>query len=134
MSTQKLGHDDDEGVVASAVSAGAAAVLLISGVIGIFQAISALAHDRLLVVGPRYVYQLNLTAWGLIHLLLGIVAVVIAIGLFQGAAWARIGGIFIASVSIVGNFLWIPYYPVWAIVLIAIDVFAIWAISEADDD
>ena len=49
-------------------------------------------------------------------------------GLFLGQTWARVVGIILAAMSAVANFLFIPYYPFWSIVVIALDVFVIWAL------
>jgi hypothetical protein len=37
----------------------------------------------------------------------------------------------IAALSAIANFFWLPYYPFWALLIIAFDIFAIWAISRA---
>lgn len=60
---------------------------------------------------------------------MGILVGAVAFGLFWSATWARVGAIIIASMSIVSQFLWLPHYPVWAIVVIALDVFVIWAVA-----
>ena len=49
--------------------------------------------------------------------------------MLSGAVWARIVGVLVASLSLVLNFVWLPYYPFWAIVIIALDVFVIWALT-----
>ena len=89
----------------------AAALLFVAGLVSIFQGISAIANDELFVAGPQYIWQFDLTTWGWIHLVLGIVGVLVAGGLAVGADWARISAIIIASLSIIAQFLWLPYYP-----------------------
>jgi len=116
-------------IVAGIGTYAAAAVLLVSAVVTILQGISALAHDRTLVVGPGYSYEFNTTAWGWIHIIVGILVGVVAFGLFWSTTWARVAAIVIASLSIVSQFLWLPHYPVWAIVVIALDIFVIWAVA-----
>lgn len=115
--------------VAGGISIGAAALLFVAAVLSIVQGISAIANDKLFVVGPQYLYSFDLTGWGWIHLLVGILAVVISIGMIMQASWALISAIVIASVSIVAQFLWLPYYPWWAVLVIALDVLVIWAAS-----
>ena len=51
----------------------------------------------------------------------------LGVALFQGAVWARTVAVIVASVSIIANFLWMPYYPIWSLTIIAFDVFVIWA-------
>lgn len=116
-------------VVAGIGTYGAAAMLSVSAVATILQGISVLAHDRTLVVGPGYLYEFNSNAWGWIHIVVGILVGAVAFGLFWSTIWARAAAIIIASLSIVTQFLWLPHYPVWAIVVIALDIFVIWAVA-----
>ena len=62
------------------------------------------------------------------HLILGALVVIAGVALFGGAVWARGVGVVLAGLAMIANFLWLPYYPFWAIVLIAIDIFVIWAL------
>ena len=50
-------------------------------------------------------------------------------GLLSGQTWARVVGITVAVLSAIAAFLWLPYYPFWALLIIALDVFVIWAIA-----
>ncbi|WP_174187007.1 DUF7144 family membrane protein [Nocardia barduliensis] len=115
--------------VAAGTSIGAAALLMITGIASILQGISAIAKDEIYVTGPEYTYQFNTTGWGWIHLVLGVLLVIAALGLMTGAAWARVVAVMLASLSILGNFLWLPYYPGWSILVIALDVAVIWAVT-----
>ncbi|MDH6677751.1 hypothetical protein M2284_001950 [Rhodococcus sp. LBL1] len=114
---------------AAGTSIAAAIILMTVGILEIFQGISALAKDDVFVVGPQYVYQFNLTTWGWIHLVLGIVVVLVGLALLTGATWARVCAIILAALSIIANFLWIPWYPMWSILIIALDIVVIWAVS-----
>ncbi|MFJ3336333.1 hypothetical protein [Streptomyces sp. NPDC086766] len=105
-----------------------AVMLMIGGVLDIFRGIMGIAQNNVFVTTPNYVFQFNLSGWGWVHLILGAVAVVVSLGLFQGAMWARVGGVVIAGLIIIANFLSLPYYPVWSIVAIAISGFVIWAL------
>ena len=115
--------------VAAGTSIGAAMLLAVIGVLSILQGISAVAADDLFVSGPEYVYEIDLTAWGWVHIVLGILLVVSAIGLWTGSTWGRVVAIAIASLSIIANFLWLPYYPAWSIVVIALGIVVIWAVA-----
>ncbi|MFW0793596.1 hypothetical protein AAFP30_07275 [Gordonia sp. CPCC 205515] len=126
---QDIDHSVKEGFTFG-VSIVAAALLFVAGLVAVFQGISAIANDELFVAGPNYIYQFDLTTWGWIHLILGIIAVVVAGGLAVGADWARISAIIIASLSIIAQFLWLPYYPLWAILIIALDILVIWAVAS----
>ncbi len=61
--------------------------------------------------------------------MLGIVILGVGLALFTGAGWARVSAIVVAAVSILANFLWLPYYPWWSLLIIALDVVVIWAVS-----
>src|SRR6478609_6108387 len=101
-----------------------AAVMMI--MIGVFQAIQgvvALFNDTFYVAGEKWVFSFDVTAWGWIHLLGGAVLALAGFFLLQGAVWARVVGVGVAIISAVLNFMWLPYYPVWGIVVIAFDVF-----------
>jgi hypothetical protein len=105
--------------------------------IGGFQAIQglvALVNDTFYVVGPEYVFQFDVTTWGWIHLILGVVAVFAGFFLFQGAVWARTVAVLMASVSIIANFMWMPYYPLWSLTLITFNAFVIWAVTAHGRD
>jgi hypothetical protein len=100
-------------------------------VIGVFHAVSgvvALFRNEIYVVGPRYVFAIDVTAWGWIHLLLGILVGVAGYAVISGQLWGRAVGIGLALLSMIANFLFIPYYPVWSLLIIALDVFVVWAL------
>lgn len=112
----------------------AAVMLMIAGVLDIFRGIMAIAQDDVFVATRNYVFQFDLTGWGWIHLVLGAVAVIVSLGLFQAALWARVSGVAIAGLIIIANFLSLPYYPVWSVVMIAFSGFIIWALCVARSD
>ncbi|MFF1904808.1 hypothetical protein [Kitasatospora sp. NPDC058218] len=106
----------------------AAVLMIFGGAMAIFEGIAAIAKDDLIVVTHDYTYKMNTTGWGWIHLILGILVVLAGVALFTGAVWARAVGVVVVGLGMIANFLWLPYYPFWAIVLIATDIFIIWAL------
>ncbi|MFI9819445.1 hypothetical protein ACIHFC_03050 [Streptomyces sp. NPDC052013] len=106
----------------------AGVTLVIAGVLDILRGVMGIAEDELFVTTSEYVFEFDLTAWGWIHLVLGALAVVVAFGLFQDALWARVAGVVIAGLIIIAQFLSLPYYPVWSVVMIAFSGFIIWAL------
>jgi hypothetical protein len=99
---------------------------------GIFSAIAgivALAKEDFYVVLPNYILELDAVTWGWIHLILGIVVAIAGFSVLTGKTWARVIGILVASVSAIANFGFIPYYPIWSLLIIAIDVVVIWALA-----
>lgn len=124
--------DTTKQAVATGASIAAAALLLTAGIITLFQGIAALAEDEVFVAGPEYVYELDLTSWGWVHIVFGILLVLTSLALMTGATWAKIVAIGLACLSIVANFLWLPHYPLWSILIIALDVVIIWALATWD--
>ncbi|MFJ9823952.1 hypothetical protein ACIRSU_06195 [Streptomyces sp. NPDC101160] len=113
---------------AEGLTAFAAVMLALAGLLGIFRGIMAIAEDDIFVTTPNYVFKYDLTGWGWVHLALGVVAVLVSFGLFRTATWARIAGVAIAGLVIIANFLSLPYYPVWSVIMIAMSGFIIWAL------
>jgi hypothetical protein len=111
----------------------AAAMLLMLGIWQIFMGIAAIAKGEFFVLAPNYIYEFDIGAWGWIHLILGIIMVIAGFFLFTGAAWARAVGIVLAVLSAISNFFFLPYYPLWSLVVIALDIFVIWALASARD-
>lgn len=103
-------------------------LMVFGGTMAIFEGIAAIAKDDLFVRTNDYVFRFNLTGWGWIHLILGLLVVLAGVMVFTGAVWARAVGVVLAGFSLIANFLWLPYYPFWAIVLIAVNIFIIWAL------
>ncbi|GAQ62748.1 DUF7144 family membrane protein [Streptomyces scabiei] len=112
----------------------AAIMLMIAGVLGVCRGIMAIAEDEVFVSTRNYVFEFDLTGWGWVHLALGAVAVLVSLGLFQASLWARVAGVAIAGLIIIANFLSLPYYPVWSIVMIAFSAFIIWALCVVKRD
>ncbi|MFD3656970.1 hypothetical protein [Streptomyces sp. NPDC058620] len=106
----------------------AGVLLLVDGFLSVVKGIAGIGTDDVYARVNNYVFKFDVTAWGWIHLILGVILVIVGLGILKGAGWARGAGVGLASLSIIANFVWLPYQPVWAIVSIAIDVFVIWAL------
>ncbi|MFF3019015.1 hypothetical protein [Streptomyces sp. NPDC057939] len=106
----------------------AAALMIFGGAMAIFEGIAAIARDGLFLMTRHYVFQFSLAGWGWIHLILGVILVLAGCAVLSGALWARYFGVAIAGLGAIANFIWLPYYPLWALVLIAVNLFIIWAL------
>lgn len=106
----------------------AAVMLLTIGALQVLQGVAAALDDEIFVKGVKYTYQLDLTAWGWIHIVVGAIAVAVALGILAGQTWGQVVGVGIAGISILTNFAWLPYYPLWATILIAFNVLVIWSL------
>ena len=108
----------------------ASALLLIIGVFEMIAGISAIAKDSIYVKAPNYVFNLDTSAYGWIHLILGALIFLTGLGLMRRATWAGVVAIILAMLSAIANFFWIPYYPWWAIIEIGLAIWVIWAITR----
>ena len=106
----------------------AAMLMILAGTFQSVQGLVALVNDDFYVTGEEYIFRFDLTTWGWVHLVLGVIVGLAGAALLRGAVWARTVAVILAGLSILANFLWIPYYPVWSLTVIAFDVFVIWAL------
>ena len=103
------------------------------GLIGIFQIIAGLTavfNDDFFVVARHYTFNLDTSVWGVIHIVIGVLLIGTCVGLIGGKTWAGMAAIFLAILAAVENFFFIPYYPLWAIIVIALCVWVIWALTR----
>jgi hypothetical protein len=107
-----------------------AAIMMI--MVGVFQAIQGLIgifENEFYVTTRNYLFKFDATTWGWTHLILGLLVAFAGWGLFSGRTWARTVAIILAVLSALANFLFIPYYPLWSLLLITMDIFVIWAVA-----
>jgi hypothetical protein len=105
--------------------------------VGTYHAIAglvAILDDQFYVVARNYTYSFDVTGWGWIHLVAGGLMVLGGIYVFSGRTWARVLGMTLAVLSATANFFFVPYYPFWSLLLIALDVFVIWSLSRPIDE
>ncbi len=107
----------------------AAFVMVTMGFFQALQGLAAIFKDQFFVVTPEYLYKVDVTTWGWIHLILGVIVFFAGFGLFSGAVWARTVGVIMAVLVAIANFAWLPYQPVWAILIISLCVAVIWALT-----
>jgi hypothetical protein len=99
---------------------------------GVFQALTGLVaifDNALYVATDACPFRLNTATWGWINVIVGVVVALAGWAVFSGRTWGRVVGIILATLSAIANFLFIPYYPLWAILIIVLDVFVIWALA-----
>jgi hypothetical protein len=106
----------------------AAVFMMVTGVLGFFEGLAAVIRGSFFVTLPNYAFSLSATSWGVVHLILGALLFIAGAALLADQTWARITGVVLAAFMMVANFVYLPYYPVWAIVLIALNAFVIWAL------
>jgi hypothetical protein len=133
MSTTQRGAPTPEQQMSDWAAGGVAFAITMAGLVGVFQIVQGLVavfNDDYYVVTRNYTFDLDVSAWGWIHIIIGALMLGVAFGLYARALWAVIGGIAIAMLSALSNFFFIPYYPIWALLLIGIDLWIIWALTR----
>ena len=104
-------------------------MMIIGGSLAAIWGLVAIVNDDWVVFTNNDAVSIDLTGWGWIHLILGAIVFLAGFGVFTGNILARTVGVIVASISLIANFLWLPVYPVWAIVIITIDALVIWALT-----
>ena len=108
----------------------AGTMLILIGMFQVIDGIAAIANDEFFLVGQNYTFNLDTSAWGWIHLLLGIGLIIAGWSIFAGRTWAAVVALTLAMLSAVANFFFIPYYPFWAILIIALNCWVIWSLTR----
>jgi hypothetical protein len=108
----------------------AATMMLMIGAFHAIAGFAAILDDEYFVQVRGYVFDLDVTAWGWVHLILGLAVIAAGVGLFARQTWAGVVALFLVVLSAIDNFFFIPYAPFWALLLIALDVWVIWALTR----
>jgi hypothetical protein len=112
----------------------AAVWMWILGFFHVLAGFAGIVEDEILVSTENYIFQFDTTTWGWIHLIVGIIVLLAGFSVFNGAVWARAVGVVLAVVSIIANFAWLPYYPIWGLLMITAGAFVIWALTAHGRD
>jgi hypothetical protein len=108
----------------------AAIMLIMTGTFNLIDGLAALFKDNyFLVTRSGQLLAFDLTTWGWIHLIGGILLILVGIYLFSGKLWARIAAIILAALNAIAQLSFLSAYPVWSVIIIALDVLVIWALT-----
>jgi hypothetical protein len=107
----------------------AGVMMIMAGSFQAFAGLVAIFENEFYVTTPNYLLQLDATSWGWIHLLLGLLVVFAGFAVLNGMVWGRVIGVTLAVLSAFANFAFIPYSPFWSTLIIAVDIFVIWALT-----
>ena len=109
----------------------AGVLMMVGGALEFLNGLAVIIHKGFYnTVNSAYPYHWNITSWGWTHLALGAVVFLAGISVLFGMVWARAVGVVLATLSAVASFLFIPYYPFWSIIVIAVDLYIIWALVK----
>jgi hypothetical protein len=134
MSYETTDYDSNYSSWAAGWAGFAGVMLVMIGMFDVIQGIVALFDDDFFVVTQEYVFEFDVTTWGWIQLILGVVLIASGIGIFSGNVAARTVGVIMAGVAAIANFAWLPYAPVWSSIVIAICIAIIWALTAHGRD
>jgi hypothetical protein len=126
--------DDRPSGAAVGFSLFAGVMMIMMGTLHALWGLAAIIEDQFFVATQNYLYNIDVSGWGWVHLIVGVIVVFAGFGVFSGAVWARTVGVTLAVLSAIANFLTIPYFPIWSLVIIALDVFVIWALTVRGRD
>lgn len=106
----------------------AAIMMIIGGGLWAILGLFAIFDDQWVVFGTDNAVLLDISAWGWVHLILGLVTLGAGFLLLQGNTLGRVLAVLMAAVSILVNFIWLPVFPVWSLVVMVIDAVVIYAV------
>ena len=134
MSTQPNSGDVNPAAWASGWVAFAGFLLIIGGGFWALSGLAALLEDTFYVVGREYAFEVDVTTWGWINLIGGVITILAGCYVFTGNILARLFGIAVAIGAVFTNFVYIPYYPIWSILVIVLMVIVIFALAVYSTD
>ena len=115
---------------ASGIALFAGILLATAGTFQFLQGLSAVLKDDVFVRGIDYTYKIDLTGWGWFHMVVGVVIVAVGVGVVARQQWARVVGMGVAILQALMQFTFLPYYPLWSMLLIAMDILIVWALAQ----
>ncbi len=105
----------------------AVALLVTVGFFNVIDGIAAIANSHIFVANAHYVIG-DLRAWGWVALILGALQILAAVGLLAGNQAARWFAVLVIGLNAINQMLFFPAYPFWSLMIIAVDVVALWGL------
>jgi hypothetical protein len=109
----------------------AALLLMIIGAIDFFQGLIAVIRKEYYAFTPQGLIIFNVTTWGWLAMILGIIMFLVGLGLAGGAGWARWVAIILIAVNLLGTLGWLgnSSTPVWSLTLVALQIIVLYALT-----
>lgn len=124
--------DEHPSAAAGGLRVFAGIIMLVSGLFQVLQGIAAVADDSFFA-NTSSTYDGNVTTWGWIHIVIGSIVALIGFGVLRNTMLGRALAIPLVVISMIGNFAFLPHYPLWAVVIIVLDVVILWALVTAPE-
>lgn len=102
----------------------------IMGTMNLIYGLLLLFNSQFVVLAEEGLFYVDVTAWAWLLVIFGVVQIAAAIGILTGQTWARIVGIAWASLVVIGNMFFLPGYPFWSLLIIALGVMVIYALAS----
>ena len=107
----------------------AAVMMIIIGFLNFFYGLAAVLNDQVVVVGGHGAIVADLTTWGWLTLILGIILVLVGFALASEADWARWTSVFLVGLNAIGQVWIFPAAPLWAFLIVVLDVIIIYNLT-----
>jgi hypothetical protein len=104
-------------------------VMFIIGSLNALWGLGAVLNDDVVVVGGHGALIADISTWGWVHLILGSVIALTGAGLLMGRSGARWAGVFLVAINAVAQIVWFPAAPLWAFLIILLDVMIIYQLT-----
>ena len=113
----------------------AGVMIFIVGILNAFDGLVAITQSRYIErnIGGELPITNNVKNWGWAELILGVVMILAAYGIFSGANWARVVGIVLASINLIFQFAYLGHYPLWSFTMIVIDLLIIFGLAGSSE-
>jgi len=109
--------------------AGILAIML--GGFNIVEGFFALLNDKYVTLAAGTFYVFDRTGWGWLHIILGLILLLVGFGVLSGQTWARVSGIILCVIAAILQMLYLPIYPFWALINIALLVYVIYSLTAS---
>ena len=104
-------------------------MLFIVGSLDALWGLAAILNDDIVIVGGQGALVADITLWGWVHLLLGSAMAVTGLGLFAGSSGARWLAVVLVAVNAIAQIVWFPAAPLWAFLIIILDIAIIYQLT-----
>ena len=111
----------------------AGVVLFMVGSLDALWGLAAILNDQIVIVGGRGAILADITTWGWVHLILGSIMALTGLGLFAGSTGARWAAVFFVTINAITQIVWFPAAPLWAFLIILLDVTIIYQLTARWD-
>ncbi|WP_371404278.1 hypothetical protein OHA10_01125 [Kribbella sp. NBC_00662] len=112
----------------------AGVMLVVTGLVNVFEGLIALFNDERLVITPEHFVVVDLTGWGWVLLISGLLLLAAGCGLLAAQTWARITAIVLVGLHVILQILSLGAYPIWSLLMIALDTAVLYALTAGWSD